>query len=181
MGGNYEYNRKQNTRKSYDINDIPKVEFKNKEMYFLSFEDAIRRSPKVHDVFHNHKCSRKIAGQILDESGELKAFYKFFRDVEPLINGYDKDLLEKEYCLAIQRAHLVGEWQQFEQEKDIFPNLLWVPSVSPNGCKPHKKYWNKIWSIDDPFFKQHYPGDCLDCQCDLRATDMPTTGFSPSK
>jgi hypothetical protein len=40
LGGNHEYNKKQNVRKSYNISDIPKIESKNGEMSFGYNEDA---------------------------------------------------------------------------------------------------------------------------------------------
>jgi len=140
-----------------------------------SFEHVLKRDKHVHASFNNHKNPFEIASKMLDEYDRLMPFYKFYRNVKVLIDGYDRDLLEKEYCMAICRAHQIVDWYQFEQNKDILPNLLWEPSTHPNGCMNHEKFWNKIWSIDDPFWKLHHPGDCLDCQCYLSATDKPVT------
>jgi hypothetical protein len=141
----------------------------------MTFDYAIKHDKRVCNSFIKHKNPQQITAQMLDKNNDLKPFYKFYRDVEPLIANYDNDLLEKEYSMAVGRAHLAVNWHQFKQEKDILPNLRWIKPVNSNGCKNHEKYWNRIWKINDPFWEKHYPADCLDCQCELIATDEPIT------
>lgn len=67
------------------------------------------------------------------------------------------------------------DWEQFLKEEKILPNLRWMPSTHPNGCKLHRKYWRRVWPIRDRFWREHHPGDCEDCQCYLSSTDEPVT------
>lgn len=79
------------------------------------------------------------------------------------------------------RAHRAADWQQFEAEKDVLPNLEWTPSTSPNPGEDHRPFWGTVLPIDDPFWNEHKPGDRWNCKCSLRNTDkqagtVPTGG-----
>lgn len=79
------------------------------------------------------------------------------------------------------RAHRAADWQQFEAEKDVLPNLEWKPSTSPNPGEDHRLFWGTVLPIDDPFWNEHKPGDRWNCKCGLRNTDkkvgtVPTGG-----
>lgn len=73
------------------------------------------------------------------------------------------------------RAHLAARWQQFEQQKDVLPNLEWLPSTSPNPGADHRAFWGTVRPVDDAFWNEHRPGDRWNCKCELAATDKPET------
>ena len=83
--------------------------------------------------------------------------------------------MRTEYDTAVLRARQAANWQQFRREKDVLPNLEWMPSTSPNPGADHMPFWGTILPVDHPFWEQHRPGDRWNCKCDLRATDKPTT------
>jgi hypothetical protein len=139
------------------------------------FVYVIKNNKYVHSAFCMHKNYKLLINKVLDENNNLKPFYKFYRDIEELVIGYNKNLLEKEYDMLIIKAHREVDWYRFKQYKDILPNLLWEPSTHPEGCRNHEKYWGRIWRVSDAFWKKHKPGDCMDCQCYLCATDDPVT------
>ena len=61
------------------------------------------------------------------------------------------------------------------REKDILPNLRWMPSTSLHPGADHRVFWNTVRPIDDPFWASHRPGDRWNCKCSLSATDDPET------
>ena len=69
------------------------------------------------------------------------------------------------------------DWLQFERNRDIMPNLRWMPTTSPNPEAEHKRFWSVKLTrpIDDPFWNKHRPGDRWNCKCSLEATDEPIT------
>lgn len=73
------------------------------------------------------------------------------------------------------RARQAANWQQFQREKDVLPNLEWMPSTSPNPGADHMPFWGTILPVDHPFWSLHRPGDRWNCKCDLRATEKPAT------
>jgi hypothetical protein len=83
--------------------------------------------------------------------------------------------LQTEYDTAVIRAHQAADWQQFEREKDVLPNLKWMPSTSAHPGADHRVFWGTVRAINDPFWSSHRPGDRWNCKCSLSSTDEPVT------
>ena len=79
--------------------------------------------------------------------------------------------LAAEYNTTTIRAHRAADWQQFEAERDVLPNLEWMPSTSINPGEDHRTFWGTTLPIEHPFWEQHQPGDRWNCNCYLRSTD----------
>lgn len=142
------------------------------------FLTAIKHNNGVFSAFKTHRLQNDIAGQLLDDTGDIKPFERWLYDTEDIVDHQVRDWLETEYNTSVIRAHQAADWQQFEREKDILPNLKWNPTTSQNPGLDHMMFWNRIWSIDDPFWLEHRPGDRWNCKCSLSATDQPVTDNS---
>lgn len=140
-----------------------------------AFRDAFLHSADVFSAFRVHKMQRDIAAQMIDENGQLKPFRKFVKDVSPYIEHRNRAWLQTEYNTAILRAQNAAEWKQFQNEKDVYPNLEWIPSTSPNPGADHRVFWGTVLPVDDPFWDEHKPGDRWNCKCELRQTDKQST------
>lgn len=140
-----------------------------------AFIHALTHSTDVFSAFRVHNMQSKIASYLVDAKGKLKPFGQFVKDVKPYITHQNRQWLQTEYDTAVRRAHLAADWQRFEDEKDVLPNLEWKPSTSPNPGEDHKPYWGTILPIDHEFWNQHRPGDRWNCKCSLRNTDKPAT------
>ena len=83
--------------------------------------------------------------------------------------------LRTEYDTAVIRAHNAADWQSFLRNKDVMPNLRWMPTTSPNPESSHEAYWKAKLTlpVDDPFWSKHHPGDRWNCKCSLEQTDDP--------
>lgn len=139
------------------------------------FLKALRESVDVFSAFRTHRMQNDIAAQLTDEKGQLKPFSRFAKDVRPYVSHKNRAWLRTEYDTAIRRAHQAADWQQFEAEKDVLPNLEWIPSTSPTPGADHRVFWGTVLPVDDPFWKEHRPGDRWNCKCELRQTDKDTT------
>lgn len=140
-----------------------------------AFRDALLHNVEVFSAFRTHRMQKDIAAMMLDREGKLKPFARFARDVQPYVDHKNKAWLRTEYDTAVHRAQLAAEWQQFEAERDIFPNLRWVESVSPDPGADHRVFWNTVRPVGDRFWSRHRPGDRWNCKCDLEPTDEPPT------
>ena len=140
-----------------------------------TFRDAFLHSADVFSAFRVHKMQRDIAAQMIDGKGQLKPFSKFVKDVSPYIEHRNRAWLQTEYDTAIIRAQNAAEWKQFQDEKDVYPNLEWIPSTSPNPGADHRVFWGTVLPVDDPFWDEHKPGDRWNCKCELRQTDKQST------
>ena len=140
-----------------------------------AFRDAFLHSAEVFSAFRVHNMQRDIAAQMIDEDGHLKPFSRFVKDVSPYIEHRNRAWLQTEYNTAILRAQNAAEWKQFQEEKDVYPNLEWIRSTSPNPGADHMVFWGTVLPVDDPFWDAHKPGDRWNCKCELRQTDRKTT------
>lgn len=142
-----------------------------------AFIHALTHSTDVFSAFRVHNMQSKIASYLVDSKGKLKPFGQFVKDVKPYITHQNRQWLQTEYDTAVRRAHLAADWQRFEDEKDVLPNLEWKPSTSPNPGEDHKPYWGTILPVDHEFWNQHRPGDRWNCKCSLRNTDKQRTAI----
>lgn len=139
------------------------------------FLKALRESVDVFSAFRTHRMQNDIAAMMTDGKGQLKPFSRFAKDVRPYVSHKNRAWLRTEYDTAVRRAHQAADWQQFEAEKDVLPNLEWIPSTSPTPGADHRVFWGTVLPVDDPFWKEHRPGDRWNCKCELRATDKDCT------
>ena len=139
------------------------------------FRAAILRNNEVFVAFKVHRMQNDMARLLLDSNGNLKPFEQWQKEVMPIASHQVGQWLRTEYNTAVLRAHQAADWQQFEREKDVLPNLRWMPSTSVNPGKDHMVFWGTVRPIDDPFWNEHRPGDRWNCKCDLSSTDDPVT------
>lgn len=136
---------------------------------------ALRHSAEVFAAFKVHRAQNDMAARLLDSNGNLKPFEQWKNEVLPIASHQCGGWLKTEYNTAVLRARQAANWQQFQREKDVLPNLKWIPSTSPNPGADHRPFWNTILPIDHPFWDGHRPGDRWNCKCDLTSTDAPAT------
>lgn len=139
------------------------------------FRTAILRNNEVFAAFKVHRMQNDMARLLLDSNGNLKPFEQWRKEVMPIASHQVGQWLRTEYNTAVLRAHQAADWQQFEREKDVLPNLRWMPSTSVNPGKDHMVFWGTVRPIDDPFWNEYRPGDRWNCKCDLSSTDDPVT------
>ena len=139
--------------------------------------NALKNSADVFAAFKVHKAQNDMAAKLLDSNGALKPFDRWLNDVLPIASHQFGPWLRTEYDTAVIRAQQAAEWKRFERDKDVLPNLKWMPSTSPNPGADHRVYWGTILPVDHPFWSRHRPGDRWNCQCSLESTDEPATGI----
>ena len=139
------------------------------------FRDAILRNNAVFSAFKVHRMQNDMARRLLDSDGNLKPFEQWRKEVMPIASHQVGNWLRTEYDTAVLRAHQAADWRQFEREKDILPNLRWMPSTSVHPGADHKRFWGTVRPIDDLFWSEHRPGDRWNCKCSLSSTDDPAT------
>ena len=144
------------------------------------FRDAILRNNAVFSAFKVHRMQNDMARLLLDSNGDLKPFEQWRKEVMPIASHQVGTWLRTEYDTAVIRAHQAADWKQFEREKEILPNLRWMPSTSVHPGADHKRFWGVVRPIDDPFWSEHRPGDRWNCKCSLSSTDDPATSVPGS-
>lgn len=139
------------------------------------FKQQLKHSNEVFSAFKVHRAQNDMAARLLDSNGGLKPFNQWLKDVLPIASHQCGAWLRTEYDTAVLRAHQAADWQQFRRERDVLPNLKWMPSTSLHPGEDHRKYWGTIRPIDDEFWTEHRPGDRWNCKCSLTSTDEAVT------
>ena len=144
------------------------------------FLSALRHSNEVFSAFKTHAMGTKMAERLLGEDGKLRSFEEWRKAVDPIARHHVGAWLRTEYDTAIIRAHHAADWFEFEANKDILPNLQWLPTTSPSPEAGHEVFWRLpiLLPIDDSFWSDHRPGDRWNCKCSLEATDEPAQPLS---
>lgn len=139
------------------------------------FYKALRHSNEVFAAFKVHTMGQEMAAKLYDSKGQLKPFGKWVEDVSAISSHQVGSWLQTEYDTAVIRAHAAADWREFERNKDILPNLRWMPTTSKEPESSHRVYWQMKLTlpVDDPFWNEHHPGDRWNCKCSLEATDDP--------
>lgn len=139
------------------------------------FINQIRTNNKIWSAFRVHRMQNDIAAQLLDANGQLKPFDRWLEDIKGMTNHYVGPWLRTEYNTAVLRAHQAADWKHFEAEQDVFPNLRWMPTTSPQQDPLHRQYWESKLTLpmNHPFWSEHRPGDRWNCKCTLEQTDAP--------
>ena len=150
-----------------------------------AFLSALRHSNEVFAAFKVHALQQEVAAKLLTPDGQLKSFADFRRDVEPITSHQCGAWLQTEYDTAVIRAHNAADWQTFQQNKDIMPNLRWCPTTAPEPEVAHRAFWLAKLNlpVDDPFWTQHHPGDHWNCKCTLEQNNDPIVrpnGLTPN-
>lgn len=88
------------------------------------------------------------------------------------------DLYQKtERNTTIARARSAKQYNTFLQEKDLYPNIKWIPSRSADPREAHRLFYGKVLPADHPFWQENFPGNLWNCKCDWTHTDEPVTSF----
>ncbi len=128
----------------------------------------------LYETFKVHNFQQEMAAKLFDGK-RLRSFDEWTKGTMGIASHQVGSWLETEYNTAVIRAHQAADWQEFACNKDILPNLRWMPTTSPEPDDKHKHYWMSRLTlpVDDPFWNEHYPGDRWNCKCSLEATDDP--------
>ena len=139
------------------------------------FIDQLRTNNAIWSAFRTHRMQNDIAAKLFDEDGKLKKFEQWVKDIKGMTNHYVDPWLRTEYNTAILRAHQAADWKHFVDEQDVFPNVRWMPTTSPQQDPLHRQYWEKKLTlpVNHPFWEKHHPGDRWNCKCSLQQTDEP--------
>lgn len=123
------------------------------------FYQNLRHSYEVFAAFKVHQMGRDMAAKLVDANGNLKPFDRWVRDVSGITSHQIGSWLRTEYDTAVIRAHAAADWQEFERNKDVMPNLRRMPTTSPEPEGSHARYrrMKLTLPVDDPFWNEHHP------------------------
>lgn len=147
-----------------------KVEYNTPDAAFLN---ELRHNCMVFAAFKTHRQQNELHALLMDEDGKRKGFDQFRKDTEKVLQDYNVNWLRTEYDTAVRRARFAADFRGYVANKDLYPNLEWLPSVSVNPREAHKIFYGTIRPVDDPFWNTNFPGNLWNCKCRVKSTDAP--------
>lgn len=145
-----------------------------------AFLRKLRHSNEVFAAFKCHSMGSKMQERLHDGEGKLRSFDEWVRSVASITSHHTVSWLRTEYDTAILRAHQAADWQEFVRNRDVLPNLRWMPTTSPSPEAVHESFWTSglTLPVDDPFWATNHPANRWNCKCSLEATDAPSKAWS---
>ena len=134
------------------------------------FIEQLKYNNAVFSAFKTHRQQNDLAGQLVDESGTPRSFSDFRKAVTPIIGQYNVNWLRTEYLAALRSARTAERFKRYEADKDLYPNLRWLPSRAAEPREVHRQYYYQVRDLHDRWWLTHYPGCLWGCQCDIENT-----------
>lgn len=112
---------------------------------------------------------------LVDENGKIRSFADFKRKVGVVHKLYNQTYLETEFVTAKLSAYQAKKWQTYEEDADLFPNLIYRTQRDEKVRDKHKKLDGVIKPINDPFWDVNAPLNGFRDRCFLQQTDKPVS------
>jgi len=148
-------------------------------LYFKGYEKAVNQvfpegiNPELANRFKlnvakfaAHKTYQVTS--LIKEAGQDK---KAAQDHVARYNRYH----QAELTSITARARSARQWERFEQEKHLFPNLTWIRTRSASPRELHLGYVGITLPMNHEFWNNNQPGNLWNCKCDWKTTDAPAS------
>ncbi|MDD4747141.1 MAG: phage minor head protein [Salinivirgaceae bacterium] len=82
--------------------------------------------------------------------------------------SYNHNYMQAEYVHAVGSARAAKNWQNYEQDADLYPALEYMPSTAATPRSEHMKFYGVIKDLTDPFWDTWMPPSDWGCQCSVQ-------------
>lgn len=140
--------------------------------------NSLRESVGVFSGFKTFHEMKEAAGMLLDESGNIKPFEQYYKDVQTLNETYNKFYLKTEYDFTVASSGAAARWED-QQDDGEGRYLLQYRTAGDNKVrKAHRELEGITLPASDPFWDSYYPPNGWRCRCTVvkvRAAKYPVT------
>lgn len=140
--------------------------------------NSLRKSVGVFSGFKTFHEMKEAAGMLLDESGNIKPFEQYYKDVQTLNDTYNKFYLKTEYDFTVASSEMAARWEE-QRDDGGGRYLLQYRTVGDNKVrKEHRALEGITLPSSDPFWDSYYPPNGWRCRCTVtkvRAAKYPAT------
>lgn len=122
---------------------------------------------------------RKQLERALTKNGKIVPWSDFKKEAQKVSGLYNVNWLQTEYHQTVATANMAGKWDDFQQNKDLYPNLRYDAVNDDRTRQKHKEWDGFVAPIDHPIWKTLYPPNDWGCRCDVVQTDEPVSKNLP--
>jgi len=112
--------------------------------------------------------------QATSELNKIKDASDFETKGKSILNTFNR-YQAVEYNTISARSRTAHQWEGFKERKELYPNIMWLPSRSAAQREEHVAFYYHVWPQDDPFWDENQPGSLWNCKCDWAETDKDVT------
>lgn len=147
-----------------------------------SYDPALSHSLKYNvaqfSAFKETSFRKQLESE-LTKNGKVVPWSEFKKKADILNIDYNRKWLKTEYDHTVATANMAEKWQEFEADKDLYPNLKYVTAGDARVRDSHKILDGLILPINDPFWKTHLTPNDWGCRCDVIQSDEPVSKTIP--
>lgn len=122
---------------------------------------------------------RKQLERALTKNGKIVPWSDFKKEAQKVSGLHNVNWLQTEYHQTVATANMAGKWDDFQQNKDLYPNLRYDAVNDDRTRQKHKDWDGFVAPIDHPIWKTLYPPNDWGCRCDVVQTDEPVSKDLP--
>lgn len=137
--------------------------------------NALQSNITEFNAFKNHAEIVELNLALFDEDGQLRTFDDFLKAARLIDNTYNVHYFRAEYNHAINSSMMISRWQQFQEEKEVTPNLRYEAIMDERTRESHRNLNGTVRPIDDPFWNTYFPPNGWNCRCEAIQTDEAAT------
>lgn len=123
----------------------------------------------------------ELRNQLFEEAKQVFASGGTYRDWADTfsLHGFDPVnpyQLRTNYDTAANAAYAAGQWEQIEENKDLFPYLRYVTMEDDKVRDEHAALNGLVYPVDDPFWNTYIPPNDWNCRCaveQLMESELP--------
>jgi SPP1 gp7 family putative phage head morphogenesis protein len=135
--------------------------------------EALQSNLTVFNAFKNHAEIIDLHAALIDDDGNLRSFDDWLKKAKAIDTTYNVHYYRAEYNHAVNSSMMISRWQQFQEEKDITPNLRYEAIMDARTRDSHRNLNGTIRPIEDPFWQTYFPPNGWNCRCEAIQTDEP--------
>lgn len=122
---------------------------------------------------------RKQLEAALTSNGKVTPWSEFKKKADELNVEYNRRWLKTEYDHTVATANMAQQWQDFEADADLYPNLKYVTAGDARVRDEHKILDGLILPINHSFWKTHTTPLDWGCRCNIEQTDEDVSETIP--
>jgi hypothetical protein len=139
------------------------------------FLKNLQTNTAVFASFKNHSSIKEMVALLKDADGNLRSRDSFKHEALKIDADYRGSKLDAEYDTAVRQARMAANWQKYEKNKRLYPNLKYILTKAAKPDEKHLQFVGIIRPVDDPFWNTHYPPNRWRCQCSVEQSDDDET------
>lgn len=125
---------------------------------------ALENNAFIFSGFKAYHTLRDLGLSLVTDTGDIKPFEQFRRDVETVNNRYNHNYLYAEYNHAVGASLMAERWQRIERDGDKY-DLQYRTAMDDRVREDHAILHNTTLPPSDPFWEMYLPPNGWNCRC----------------